>query len=51
MTTHDIKQTCKHDFIDLERLSRLRNHILIVTIFQYLSFDVDLFAVFNVMEW
>ena len=39
MTTHDIKHTRKRDFIDLEPLSRLRNHILVVVIFRHSSFD------------
>ena len=54
MTTYDINQdfhdenpTCKDDFIDLEHLSRFRNHILIVMIFRYSSFDVDFMTIFK----
>ena len=41
--------TCKHDFIDLEHLSRFRNYILIVMIFRYSSFDVDFVIIFEMM--
>ena len=47
MTTHDINHTCKHDFIDLEHLSRFRNHILIVMIFRHSSFDVNFVTIFK----
>ena len=30
MTTHDRNPACKHDFIDLEHLSKFHNHILII---------------------
>ena len=46
---HDGNPTCKHDFIDLEHLSRFRNHILIVMIFLYSSYDFDFVTFFNRM--
>ena len=46
---HERNPTCKHDFIDLEQLSRFRNHILIVMIFRYSSFDVDFVTIFKMM--
>ena len=47
MTTHGINHTCKHDFINLEHLSRFHNHILIVMILRYFSFDVDPITIFK----
>ena len=47
MTTHDINNTCKHNFIDLEHLSRFRNQILIVMIFRHSSFDVNFLTIFK----
>ena len=41
MTTHGIHQTWKHDFINLENLSRFHNHIFILMILRYFSVDVD----------
>ena len=35
-----MKYACKHDFLDLHNLSRFHDHILIVMIFQYFSFEV-----------
>ena len=47
---HDGILTCKHDFIDIEHLSRLRSQILIVMIFRIFSFDVDFVNVFKTMS-
>ena len=47
---HDGNPTCKHDFIDLEHLSRLRSYISIVMIFRYSSFDVNLTTIFKMMS-
>ena len=46
---HDGNPTCEHDFTDLEHLSRFRNHILIVMIFGYSSFDVDFVTFFEMV--
>ena len=35
-----MKYVCKHDFLDLHNLSRFHDHILIVMIFRYFSFEV-----------
>ena len=35
-----MKHACKHDFLDLHNLSRFHDHILIVMIFRYFSFEV-----------
>ena len=35
-----MKYACKHDFLDLHNLSRFHDHILIVMIFRYSSFEV-----------
>ena len=35
-----MKYACKHDFLDLHNLSRFLDHILIVMIFRYFSFEV-----------
>ena len=40
----------KHDFVNLEPLSRFHNHILIVMIFRYFSFDVNPITVFKLMS-
>ena len=50
MTTYDMNYACKHDFIKIEHLSRTFNYILIVMIFRYFSFDVDLITNFKVMS-
>ena len=47
MTTYDINETCKHDFLDFYHLSSICNFILIVMIFWYFSFDVDLITTFK----
>ena len=36
-----MNHTCKHDFINLEHLSRIHNYILIVVFLRYLFFDVN----------
>ena len=51
MTTHDINHTCKHGFIDLQHLSRFRNHILIVMIFRLSPFDVEIITIFKLTPW
>ena len=35
-----MNHACKHDFLDLHNLSRNHDHILIVMIFRYFSFEV-----------
>ena len=35
-----MNHACKHDFPDLHSLSRFHDHILIVMIFRYFSFEV-----------
>ena len=35
-----MNHACKHDFLDLHNLSRNHDHILIVSIFRYFSFEV-----------
>ena len=35
-----MKHACKHDFLDLHNLSTFHDHILIVMIFRYFSFEV-----------
>ena len=35
-----MKYACKHDFPDLHNLFRFHDHILIVMIFRYFSFEV-----------
>ena len=46
---HDGNRTCKHDFIDLEHLSRFSNHLLIVMTFRYTPFDVDFVIILKMM--
>ena len=35
-----MKYACKHDFLDLHKLSRFHDHILIVMIFRYFSSEI-----------
>ena len=42
-----MNHTCKHDFINLEHLSRFRNNILIVMFLRYLFFDVNPISIFK----
>ena len=40
-----MKYACKHDFLDLHNLSRFYDHILIVMIFRYFSFELCFFTI------
>ena len=52
MTTYDINHTSKHDFINLELLSRFHNHILIVMIYSaFPPFDVDFDTILKLMPY
>ena len=46
---HDRNPTCEHDSINIEHSSRFRNHISVVMIFRYSSFDIDFAAIFKMM--
>ena len=46
---HDTNHTCKHDFIDLEHLSRFRSHVLIVMISRQSLLDVYFVTIFKMM--
>ena len=47
MTTHGINHTCKHDFINLEHLSSLHNHILIVIFCCIYSLTINPITIFK----
>ena len=49
MTTHEMNHACKHDFVNIEHLSRLQNNILIVMTCRYFPFDVNPITIFKVM--
>ena len=42
-----MNHTCKHDFINLEHLSRFHKYILIVMFLRYLFFDVNPISIFK----
>ena len=50
MTTHDINYACKHDFINLEHLSRFYNYIFDSHDFSVFSFEVCFVTIIKVMS-
>ena len=50
MTTLDKNYACKHDFINLDHLSRFHNHIFVSHDFSVFSFEVCFIAIIKVMS-